>query len=189
MRAKDERATLRAERKAAGRCLDCNHDELTKTACGDPSRYCDRCLPRHATGKPKPVIVKPKDIEVDDEGNPLPFTETRKGKAYELVLRRAIKRLGTRTEPRVRLSQIKAFLGEAYDEDNTLDTLASLVGGHLLEWRQMGAFWSWVYVEPRVEVKRSYMGAAIHRPKGIIITPAADKSRPNPESYGCEVVI
>lgn len=143
--------------------MDCGHNELTVTACGDPSRFCAKCLPAHATGKKykKPVIARPAHIELDEDGNPLPFNETKRGLAYQILVKHAIHKLGTKAEPRVTIGQIKRFLGDRYDDDNTLTTLSALEGARQIEYRQKGEFWSWVDTTPPVKKQLVYNNTAV----------------------------
>lgn len=178
-----------------GLCLDCESPELATNKDGTRSRYCDRHLAIHSTAgrtkNSKPVIKRPAALEIDEDGNPLPFGETKAGKAHQVLVRDAVKKLGKRrvdgeiVYTRVTYGQIKRHLGDKYNK-HTWATLETLVGGHLLEWRQMGASWSWVYVEPPAEKPITYMGKTT---RCINITPPSERDRPDPSSFGMEITI
>lgn len=197
MRARDQRASIRAERRENNCCLDCGHPELATNKDGTKSKYCASHLSVHSTAnriknRHYRAPVRPAHLELDDDGNPLPFSETKKGKAYEIALRNAIKRLGrTRREgkvfyTRVKLSQIKEYLGENYNDRHTLVCLESLEGSHLVRYEQCGLFRSWVYVEPPVEKPKQYNNsAAMHRKPKYHFEPV-DRTRPAVESFGVE---
>lgn len=182
---KKQRIHLRAERRQNKLCLDCGHNELGTTACGDTSKYCDRCLPSHATGKPrKPVIVRPSHLELGEDGHPLPFNETKAGKAFAIAFLRAVKVLTTKDDPRVTLSQIKEYMGEDYNERNSINTANDLEASGLLEYRQKGSRMAWVSAEPRVEKPRHFIDPGEHRAKSKIhIGPPTDRTRPSVESF------
>jgi len=197
MKSKQQRQRIeeRRIRRERGECLDCGSPELANNKDGSRSKYCVPHLAVHSTAHrnkrrdSRPAIVRPAHIEIDEDGNPLPFSETKKGKAYEIALRNAIKRLGrTRREgkvfyTRVKLSQIKEYLGENYNDRHTLVCLESLEGSHRVRYEQCGMFRSWVYCEPPVEKPKQYNNsAAMHRKPKYHFEPV-DRTRPAVESF------
>lgn len=115
---------------------------------GTRSRYCDKHLAVHSTaGRRKdgrrPAIVRPAHVELDEDGRPLPFGETKAGKAFAIAFLRAVHRLSTKDEPRVTLAEIKRFMGEEFNERFALDTAHDWEASGKLEYRQKGQFMAW----------------------------------------------
>lgn len=199
MKSKQQRQRIeeRRIRRERGECLDCGSPELANNKDGSRSKYCVPHLAVHSTAHrnkrrdSRPAIVRPANVELDEDGNPLPFGETKAGLAYQLVVRDAVKKIGRQrvngetVYTRVTERQLKDYLGDRYSE-HTRYILGILTGGHLLEWRQMGDFWSWVYVEPPVEKEKTYNNsAAMHRKPKYHFEPV-DRTRPAVESFGVE---